>query len=258
MKMVLMQLDIAFGEPEKNIRHAEKLMRETLREKTDVMILPELWTTGYDLKNLDHTADAEGEKIKKIAGAWARNMNANVIAGSIAQKTESGIFNTLFVFNREGTRIKEYSKAHLFRLMNEEKFLEAGKQDGLFMIDDIPAAGFVCYDIRFPEWIRKHVLSGARLLFIPAEWPKPRLDHWRTLLTCRAIENQAYVIACNRAGSDPDNVFAGHSMVISPWGEILAEAGEEETVLTVDIDLSAVDTIRSRIPIFEDRRPELY
>src|SRR5690606_653419 len=98
----------------------------------------------------------------------------------------------------------------------------------------------------------------AKLLIVPAEWPHPRLHHWRTLLTARAIENQMYVIACNRVGKSGDTSFFGHSMVIDPWGEIIAEAGEEETILTTEIDLGLVDEVRGRIPVFEDRRPSFY
>jgi Predicted amidohydrolase len=258
MKMALIQLNIAFGRPEKNKLRAEKMLRQALKENPDVVVFPELWTTGYDLENLSETADPDGKAIRKLAGKWAAENGINIIAGSTAKRTDSGIYNALTVFDRNGTCIKEYSKVHLFRLMREHLFLKAGDKDGLFSIDGLPAAGFICYDIRFPEWIRKQVLSGAKLLFIPAEWPEPRLDHWRTLLTCRAIENQAFVIACNRSGSDPENTFAGHSMVISPWGEILAEAGADESVLIADIDVGSIDAIRSRIPVFEDRRPELY
>ncbi|WP_332238455.1 carbon-nitrogen family hydrolase [Sporolactobacillus sp. KGMB 08714] len=258
MKITLIQLNIAFGDPEKNYLRAENFIQRALKEKPDAIMLPELWTTGYDLGRLSETADSEAERTKRFAGRLAKANHVAIIAGSVAKRSASRVTNTMLVFNRAGECVKEYSKIHLFRLMNEDKFLHAGDSDGLFDLDGIPSAGFICYDIRFPEWIRRHVLSGARLLFIPAEWPKPRLDHWRTLLACRAIENQAFVIACNRAGSDPDNMFAGHSMIIGPWGEILAEAGEEECLLTADLDLSAIAAVRSRIPVFEDRRPELY
>lgn len=258
MKIALIQLNIAFGRPEKNKLRAEKMLREALESNPDVVVFPELWTTGYDLENLQATADPDGSGIRKLAGKWAADNKINIVAGSTARKTDDGIYNTLSVFDRSGACIKEYSKVHLFRLMREHLFLKAGNSDGRFAIDGIPAAGFICYDIRFPEWIRKQVLLGAKVLFIPAEWPEPRLDHWRTLLTCRAIENQAFVVACNRSGSDPENTFAGHSMVISPWGEVIAEAGADEHVLTADIDLSAINDVRSRIPVFEDRRPELY
>lgn len=258
LKTALIQLDIAFGDPNKNYARAERLIGQALKEDPDVIILPELWTTGYDLTRLSAIADHEAETTKAFASRLAKANHINIIAGSVAKQSGDRVTNTLLAFNREGECIKEYSKAHLFRLMNEEKFLTAGDKDGLFAVDGVSSAGFICYDIRFPEWLRKHVLTGAKLLFIPAEWPKPRLDHWRTLLMSRAIENQAFVIACNRAGSDPDNTFAGHSLVISPWGEILAEADEKETVLFANIDIESIADIRSRIPVFEDRRPELY
>ena len=97
----------------------------------------------------------------------------------------------------------------------------------------------ICYDIRFPELARKLALGGAKILFVPAEWPHPRLHHWRTLLTARAIENQMYVIACNRTGQSGNDRFFGHSMIIDPWGEIIAEGDEEEVILMADIDLGA-------------------
>lgn len=258
MKLALIQLDIAFGNPEKNKQNAQTLIERAIEQSPDTVILPELWTTGYDLTRLNAIADPNAADIRAFAGDLAKKYQINIIAGSVAKQKGDKVTNTMTVFNRKGECIKEYSKVHLFRLMREERYMEAGEADGLFSIDDVSAAGFICYDIRFPEWLRRHVLQGAKLLFIPAEWPAPRLDHWRTLLTCRAIENQAFVIACNRAGSDPENQFAGHSLVISPWGEILAEAGDKEEILFADIDIASIDAIRNRIPVFEDRRPELY
>ena len=116
----------------------------------------------------------------------------------------------------------------------------------------------ICFDLRFPEWIRKHVLAGAKLMFVPAQWPKSRVDHWEILLQARAIENQCFVIAVNRVGDDPDNVFNGHSMVVSPWGELLFHGEEGEGVFYVDIPLSDVERVRNKIPIFIARRTDLY
>lgn len=258
MKITLIQSDVIFGKPEENFRHMDRLIRQSLKNSPDVVVLPELWTTGYDLSHLDDIADHEGKNLLKVAGRWAETNHIYVVAGSTAVKKKQKIYNMMTVFDRTGTCVKTYSKTHLFRLMNEEKFLTAGDRDGLFQIDSTPAAGLICYDIRFPEWVRRHILSGAKILFVAAEWPKQRLDHWRTLLICRAIENQAFVVACNRSGKDPDNLFAGHSLVIGPWGDILAEAGEDPCTLTVDLDLESVSDVRSRIPVFEDRRPEIY
>jgi omega-amidase len=120
------------------------------------------------------------------------------------------------------------------------------------------AGASICYDIRFPEQARTLSLLGAKILFVAAEWPHPRLHHWRTLLMARAIENQMYVVACNRVGNTAIDSFFGHSMIIDPWGEIIAEGGEREEIVTARIDLTLVDHVRNRIPVFEDRRPELY
>jgi predicted amidohydrolase len=142
--------------------------------------------------------------------------------------------------------------------MDEHLYLEAGSKKGLFQLDDRLFAGVICYDIRFPEWIRAHTSEGAEALFVVAQWPIARLKHWRTLLIARAIENQCYVIACNRSGSDPNNQFAGHSLIIDPWGEVLAEAEEHEGIVSAEINLELVKEIRKQIPIFEDRKPNSY
>jgi predicted amidohydrolase len=142
--------------------------------------------------------------------------------------------------------------------MDEHHYLTAGTVKGLFAREGIKSAGVICYDIRFPEWIRAHTTQGAEVLFVVAEWPLPRLNHWRTLLTSRAIENQCYVVACNRAGSDLNNVFAGHSMIIDPWGTIIAEGDEQAGSISAAIDVETVNQVRSQIPVFDDRLPEFY
>lgn len=257
--VAVIQMDIHLGDPDENIKKTVQQIELAAKKQPDIIVLPELWTTGYALDRLEEIGDAEGERIKELMSSLAKKHRVNIVAGSIAKKTPQGIFNTMFAFNRNGEQISEYSKLHLIRLMQEEKFISPGTSRGNFLMEDIPAAGVICYDIRFPEWIRTHVLNGAKIIFVPAEWPAQRLAHWRSLLIARAIENQCYVVACNRVGSDDNNTFAGHSMVIDPWGEVIAEAdGEEETILYSEIDIQLVDEVRTRIPIFEDRRPDHY
>lgn len=164
----------------------------------------------------------------------------------------------MIIINKHGNLIKEYDKLHLFQLMDEHHFLQPGEKDGLFTLDEKICAGFICYDIRFPEWQRAHTVQGAEVLFVTAEWPKPRLDHWRALLISRAIENQAYVVAVNRSGSDVNNIFAGHSLIIDPWGNIISEAGEANELLTGTLDFNKVTEARNKIPVFEYRRPDYY
>jgi len=257
--MALIQMDIAFGDPNKNFDHVEERIREAASKgNMDVIVLPELWSTGYDLASLDEIADVEAEKSIGFLSALAKKYHVNLVAGSVAKKSAAGLTNTMLVIDRNGKLEKEYSKAHLFRLMNEEKYLAQGNEDGLFQLENEKCAGVICYDIRFPEWIRTHMLEDAKVLFVVAEWPKPRIDHWRALLISRAIENQCYVVACNRVGSDPNNEFGGHSMIVGPWGEVIAEAENENTTVYGEVDMAEVDRVRKKIPIFSDRRVDLY
>jgi omega-amidase len=259
MKISLIQLDIAFGNPQANYAAAERKIKEAAADNPDCLILPELWTTGYDLKRLGEIADPEGRTTKAFISALAKEYSINIVAGSVAKgHPDGGVTNSMFVFNRQGELAGEYSKLHLFRLMDEHLYLQPGEAKGLFTLDGASCAGLICYDIRFPEWIRAHTVQGAEVLFISAEWPLPRLSHWRALLISRAIENQCYVVACNRAGSDPANTFAGHSMIIDPWGEVVCEAAEGEEIVSGVIDWQKVREVRAQIPVFSDRRPDLY
>ncbi|WP_347552040.1 carbon-nitrogen family hydrolase [Pseudalkalibacillus hwajinpoensis] len=257
-KLTLLQFDIAFGDPEKNFEKVEQLVSEAASQQPDIIVLPELWSTGYDLSRLDEIGDVDATKSIKFLSNLANKHSVSIVGGSIAKRHEKEVTNTMLVFDRDGQLVHEYSKAHLFRLMNEEKYLVSGNTKSHFTLENLPCAGFICYDIRFPEWLHLHAVEGAQVLFVPAEWPEQRTDHWRALLISRAIENQCYVIACNRVGSDPDNVFGGHSLIIDPWGTVLAEGGTEETILVGSIDEKEISSIRTRIPVFEDRRPDIY
>jgi predicted amidohydrolase len=256
----LIQMDVTIGQPEKNYIRVEHLLHEAIQAATkpDLIILPEMWNTGYALEQIHALADEHGERTKSLLSAFSQTNQVNIIGGSIAERRGDQIYNTMYAFDRTGTVVAEYSKIHLFRLMDEEKYLTEGDHIGALNIDGTQAGMMICYDIRFPELARKLALSGVKILFVPAEWPHPRLHHWRTLLTARAIENQMYVVACNRVGTSGTTAFFGHSMVIDPWGEIVSEGAEDEAILTATIDLALVSEVRGRIPVFEDRRPEHY
>jgi omega-amidase len=258
LKITCVQMDITFGDPIKNYQSAEKHIEAAMTENPDIIVLPELWTTGYDLTRLDIIADKEAIQTIEFLKEAAIKYQVHFVGGSIANSSEKGVRNTLLIINKAGQLVHQYSKLHLFKLMDEHLYLESGTEKGLFEIENRKFAGVICYDIRFPEWIRAHTAEGAEALFVVAEWPEPRLSHWRVLLIARAIENQCFVIACNRSGQDPNNVFAGHSMIIDPWGEVIAEAGSNEEILSAEIELDLVQKIRKQIPIFEDRNPDYY
>lgn len=154
--------------------------------------------------------------------------------------------------------VARYDKVHRFRLMNEEKYFSSGEKAVTFDLDGIKCGIVICYDIRFPEFIRKIALQGAQILFVPAQWPRPREMHWRLLNIVRAIENQFFVVGANRVGREGKAEFPGGSIVVDPWGEVLLETGETEGVFEAVIDLSLVEQVRRRIPVFEDRRPDVY
>ncbi|WP_018131689.1 carbon-nitrogen family hydrolase [Effusibacillus pohliae] len=258
LRIAIIQMDIAFGDVETNRRRTDAMIREAAGNKPDLILLPELWTTAYDLTRIEQLADDQGRETKQQMSRLARELNVNILAGSVAELRGGRVYNTTFLFDRSGRHTATYSKLHLFRLMDEEKYLHAGDRLGRIEIEGIPCSTMICYDLRFPELSRALALSGAKILFLPAEWPHPRLHHWRTLQMARAIENQMFVVSCNRVGRAGDTEFFGHSMVVDPWGEILLEAGEEEGIFQAEIDLAAVDSVRERIPIFEDRRPDVY
>lgn len=253
-----MQLNIVFGDPKQNMEKAEAWLAKAAAEHCSLAVLPELWTTGYDLTRLNEIADEEGKAVLAFLKMQAKKHQLQIIGGSIAKRTQNGVRNTMYVVNKNGELIHEYSKLHLFQLMDEHVYFQPGEDEPLFLLDGEQAASFICYDIRFPEWLRKPVLQGAKVLFVVAEWPLPRLGHWQTLLKARAIENQCYIIACNRSGKDPHNHFAGHSMIIDPWGTILSEGSEGEELVTGEVDLNDIQAIRQRIPVFDDRRPDFY
>jgi len=260
LKFAVIQMHVEVGNVEANTLKLKNMLHQAVsaEQKPDVILFPEMWNTGYALTEITTLADRNGETTKLWLSQFAAEHQVNIVAGSIAESKEDGVYNTIYAFDRNGELISDYSKLHLFRLMDEEKYLQAGDKLGQLQIDGIDAGMMICYDIRFPELFRRLALEGAKVMFVPAQWPYPRLHHWRTLLMARAIENQMYVVACNRMGTSGESTFFGHSIVIDPWGEIVAEAGDEQTILTGEIDMSVVDKVRSTIPVFKDRRPEQY
>ena len=257
MKIACIQMDIAFGDPEKNFQRVEAYLAEAVENGAETIVLPEMWNTGYALTDLEGLADHEGRTVTFLRG-FAKTHQVNIVGGSVSTKKNGGFYNTMYVVDKTGELAGEYDKAHRFGLMDEHIHLEEGQSLGTFSLDDTICGGVICYDIRFPEWIRAQALNGAKVIFVPAEWPAPRIDHWRILLQARAIENQCFIVAVNRVGSDPKNDFGGSSMIIAPWGEIRLDMKQEEGIGYAEIDLSEVEEVRKRIPVFDDRREMLY
>lgn len=258
MRVSLGQMDVLLGEPEKNLATVRAMTAEAARRGSDLVVFPELWSTGYDLANANRWATPTDAGIFAEVAALAKTHRIQIAGSCLSLLGDERYGNTAVYHDAEGRSVGEYSKIHLFRLMDEDQYLTGGERLTLLETAFGKMALAICYDLRFPEIFRSYALAGASALILPSEWPHPRLTHWRTLIRARAIENQMFVLACNRVGTTGDTTFCGHSAIVDPWGETLIEGGEQEVLLTADLDLDRVAAVRQKIPIFADRRPELY
>lgn len=257
LTLSLGQMTVSAGDPEANWARARACIVEAARRGSQLVLLPELWSTGYDLEHWRAYAAPLGEGHFAEVAALAREHRI-AIGGSLLEAHGDRATNCFALYGPDGLLCAAYRKIHLFKLMAEDQWLAPGAD---VVIAETPwgATGLaICYDLRFPELFRRQAVGGARLLLLPAEWPSRRIAHWQTLLRARAIENQCFIAACNCVGGSEKDTFGGRSAVIDAWGEPVIEAGATEALLTTTIDLDGVDRVRAHIPVFADRRPELY
>ncbi|MCB0209520.1 MAG: carbon-nitrogen family hydrolase [Anaerolineae bacterium] len=250
-------MDIALSDPGANLKKADQWAAEAKRRGSDVIVFPEMWTTGFDWPNLKSLSSWQDDVVNSVA-SLARKHSIWINGSMLALNERNQPANTSMMFDPNGQVIGLYRKIHLFGLMDEDHYLAPGQS--LTTIESPWGQGglAICYDLRFAEMFRTYALNGVNMVYLPAEWPHPRLAHWRTLLRARAIENQMFMIGVNRVGSDAASTFFGHSAIIDPWGNAVVEAGETEILLTATIETDMVDTVRQKIPVFKDRRPDLY
>ena len=259
MNVACLQMDMVFCSPEENFRKAEALIAQAMERNPDVLVLPETWNTGFfPRENLSQLCDRDGNRVKERIGALAKKYRVNIVAGSVSNLRGDRVYNTAFVFDREGTCVACYDKIHLFSPMEEQKFYTPGDKLCRFTLDGVPCGLVICYDIRFPELTRSLALAGTDVLFMVAQWSEERLSHLKNLTVARAIENQMFVVCCNSCGTADGTVYGGNSAIIDPLGQHLAQAGMQEEILSAQLDTDKLQTIRNTIPVFRARRPELY
>ena len=222
-----------------------------------LVILPELWTVSRFDETLPGKA-ANSPAILQSLSDWAREHLCAVHCGSLPWAEGKQMSNRTFFIGEDGRTVASYDKAHLIPMMNETSFFKPGDEASLFLWKGLVWGNAICYDIRFPEYIRGIALAGARILLVPAAWPESRIGHWRTLLQARAVENQVFVVACNRNGFSGEILFGGHSMAIAPDGTVMAEAGTGDETLLLELDPAEVDRVRKAFPVLESRRRSLY
>ena len=256
MLVSAVQMDVRTRDVRGNIERAFRHIQEAARRGSRAVLLPEMWNTGFaypDLMDVARAAEAPTSEFLRDAAREAKMW----VLGTVPEPTPSGVYNTLLWVSPTGEVAGRYRKAHLFCPTNEDEFFVAGKEAPVVETDFASTGGLICFDIRFPELARLLTLGGAKILFVPAQFPNPRRDHWETLLRARAIENQVWVVAANRVGESGSLSFFGFSMIVDPWGRI-AEGldAPREGVVTHRIDLELVDDVRSQLPC--PRRPDLY
>ena len=242
MKISIVQFKSTLGEVKENFSTAAKLIEAA--KNSDVILLPELWSTGYYPTPVENFADVDGERTIEFLCAAAKKFSVNIIGGSVVVESGGKIFNRCLVANRHGELVAAYDKTHLFSFAQEDKVFTAGDKISTVELDGVRCGLAICYDLRFPEFIRKIALAGAEIIFIPAAWSLKRLTPRQILTKARAIENQVFLVFANSSGK---------SELVNPRGEVIAESERGEEILTAEIDLNERAEVIASMNLLADR-----
>lgn len=228
----------------------------------DLIVLPELWPVGYfQFERYEEEAESMEDSLDGGVVAAIRQVavrrGAFILGGSFVERTAHGrLHNTSFLISPDGELLLTYRKMYVFGYRSQESALLTAGESATVAETPLGIIGATtCYDLRFPELYRALVDAGAQIVLVPSAWPEARLDHWAVLNRARALENQVYLVACNMAGTDNGTVLAGNSMVVGPWGEVVARAEEGEQILLADLDMKRLRLVREEFPVLKDRRP---
>lgn len=260
MRVALVQLDVSLTRSAgERVARATELVRT--QRGADLVVLPELWVQGaWAYQRWAEGAETlDGPSATALADA-ARETGAHVHMGSSVERADDGrLFNTSQLFAPDGTRLASYRKIHRFGFDEGEAAVLSAGAEPVVVATQLGTLGLAtCYDLRFPELFRALLDRGAEIAVVASAWPSRRLAHWRLLAQARAVEQQMYVLACNATGTHEGVAQAGHSLVVDPWGEIVAEAGDTEDVIACDIEQADVAKTREAFPVLRDRRFDLW
>ena len=255
IKASAIQFTVTQGDVDANLAYVREALSRVAAQGANLAVLPEMWSSGFAYKNLNELALRTQGIVDELLELSVRHKL--VIVGSMPEPNGDKVFNTVYVVDN-GRLAGVYRKIHLFSLLGEDRTFSGG-DSWLLAETSIGKVGvIICYDLRFPELSRRLAVEGAQVICVPAQWPKPRQEHWRTLLRARAIENQLFVVACNVCGIIGKLDFFGMSMIIDPKGDLLAEAGESKGEIVAGLDMQAMEEWRAQIPCFNDRKPGCY
>ncbi len=265
MRAAVVQLN-STNEKARNLEAAERLVRAAAADGADLVALPEKWNLLAGGEELLAGAEPLDGPTLTAARGWARELGVHLLAGSISERGAEKAFNTSVLIGPDGEDLAVYRKIHMFDVdvdgvaYRESEHEEAGAEIVTAPLGELIAGLTVCYDLRFPELFRILAVRGARLLTVPSAFTAPTgRDHWEVLLRARAIENQAFVLAPNQVGEAPPHYSSyGHSMIVDPWGAVLAVAPEGEGFAAADLELAEQERVRHSLPSLANRRPDAY
>jgi predicted amidohydrolase len=253
MRVTSIQMAMTDRPKEETVDHALKMIDRA--PPSDLILLPEIWPCGFfsfDRYQSD-SESIDGPTVRAFKKK-ARDRNCHIFMGSMVENHSGQLFNTSIFLNPAGDIAARYRKIHLFGYQSDEPaILTPGRE---VVVADTPwgVSGFsTCYDLRFPELFRRMVDQGAKFFLVASAWPQTRLEAWKLFNRCRALENLAFLISCNCTGANQGKTYAGHSMIVDPFGRVVAEGGDEEEWISARIDPQYVDSVRQDFPALDDR-----
>lgn len=251
-----------------NLQKAADLTAQLADQDIDFITLPEMFNCPYQTDLFMDYAELEGGESWRFCAALAKEHRAYLIAGSMPEKDEqSNVYNTCYIFNRQGEQVAKHRKIHLFDIdivgkqcFKESDTLTAGKEVTVFASEFGNIGVCICYDIRFPELFRLMVKAQSKIVFVPATFNTTTGPmHWELLFRARAVDNQIFMVGTSTAYDETVSYHAyGHSIIVNPWGEVVADLGINEKASIVTLDLSVVEQVRRELPLLAHRRLDLY
>ncbi len=254
MNVASIQMSVVEGDKSATVDKAVENIHRC--EGIDLVILAEIWNVGFMSfeRYVSEAEDCNGQTLTRLREA-AQKINAYLHTGSFVEKKNGRYYNSSYLISPDGDVLANYLKIHLFGYNSKETQLLTPGDAVVVVETPIGKIGMAtCYDLRFPELFRNMVERGAEIFLICSAWPYPRLEHWLMLNRVRALENQCFLMSSNSVGLNQGIQFAGHSMIIDPWGTILAGAGDKEAIIKSEINLADMQTARQQFPALADRK----
>jgi predicted amidohydrolase len=261
VRVAVAQMSCSLGDIAENLRRIAGFSERAKADGAGMIVFPEMVDTGYSMAIIRKHATSWAEGAVPKLCQFARKLSLQIVCG-VSERSDLEIHNSQVVIDRDGKILAKYRKTHLFVAppIAEHLCFTPGDRLADFQIPPFRFGLSICYDLRFPELYRKLVtMNNVNAFIISSAWPFPRIEHFRALAIARAIENQSYVLAANRVGTDDGVTFCGSSAIIDPSGVVLASAStDQDELLQADISQEMLDAVRSRMQVFADRRSDLY